>query len=185
MCLHDSHPGRDERRRTAEGADAGARSGPAAHRALDRSVTDPFAELKTRVHKDIIARLGPRLFNADDQRGSRPSAVNERSPRCWRSRRRRSPGRSARTSSARSPTTSSATGRWSRSCATTPSRRSWSTTTTAIYIERHGKIDAHERAVRRRRAPAAHHRQDRLADRPPHRRVVADGRRPPARTARV
>ena len=28
-------------------------------------VSDPFADLKTRVHKDIIARLGPRLFNAD------------------------------------------------------------------------------------------------------------------------
>src|SRR5919198_1332712 len=26
-------------------------------------VTDPFAELKTRVHKEIIPRLGPRLFN--------------------------------------------------------------------------------------------------------------------------
>jgi hypothetical protein len=35
--------------------------------AADRTsvVSDPFAELKTRVHKDIIARLGPRLFNAD------------------------------------------------------------------------------------------------------------------------
>jgi pilus assembly protein CpaF len=28
-------------------------------------VTDPFAELKTRVHKEIIPRLGPRLFNQD------------------------------------------------------------------------------------------------------------------------
>src|SRR6185312_2094085 len=28
-------------------------------------VADPFAELKTRVHKEIIPRLGPRLFNAD------------------------------------------------------------------------------------------------------------------------
>jgi pilus assembly protein CpaF len=28
-------------------------------------VKDPFAELKTRVHKEIISRLGPRLFNAD------------------------------------------------------------------------------------------------------------------------
>src|SRR3954454_2359013 len=27
-------------------------------------VADPFAELKTRVHKEIIPRLGPRLFNA-------------------------------------------------------------------------------------------------------------------------
>jgi len=28
-------------------------------------VADPFAELKTRVHKEIIPRLGPRLFNQD------------------------------------------------------------------------------------------------------------------------
>ena len=28
-------------------------------------IADPFAELKTRVHKEIIPRLGPRLFNAD------------------------------------------------------------------------------------------------------------------------
>ena len=28
-------------------------------------VADPFAELKTRVHQEIIPRLGPRLFNAD------------------------------------------------------------------------------------------------------------------------
>ena len=43
------------------------------------SVTaDPFAELKTRVHKDIIARLGPRLFNADSTTDSDLEAsVNE------------------------------------------------------------------------------------------------------------
>src|SRR5690242_18829161 len=38
-----------------------------AHDDADRAsvVSDPFAELKTRVHKEIIPRLGPRLFNAD------------------------------------------------------------------------------------------------------------------------
>ena len=40
---------------------------------------------------------------------------------------------------------------------------------------------AHRRPLRRRRAPDAHHRQDRLAGRPPRRRGVADGRRAPAR----
>ena len=35
------------------------------------------------------------------------------------------------------------------------------------------------RDIRRRRARVAHHRQDRLADRPSRRRVVADGRRAP------
>ena len=29
------------------------------------AVADPFAELKTRVHREIIPRLGPRMFNAD------------------------------------------------------------------------------------------------------------------------
>jgi hypothetical protein len=44
--------------------EAGQESGKPA---LERTsvVSDPFADLKTRVHKDIIARLGPRLFNAD------------------------------------------------------------------------------------------------------------------------
>src|SRR5215218_3868313 len=27
--------------------------------------SDPFAEVKTRVHAAVIARVGPRLFNAD------------------------------------------------------------------------------------------------------------------------
>ena len=38
-----------------------------AHDDADRAsvVSDPFAELKTRVHKEIIPRLGPCLFNAD------------------------------------------------------------------------------------------------------------------------
>ena len=48
-----------------------------------------------------------------------------------------------------------------------------------IYVEREGKLERSDDDVRRRRAPAAHHRQDRLAGRPPHRRVVADGRRAP------
>ena len=41
--------------------------------------------------------------------------------------------------------------------------------------------DACGRPVRGRGAPAAHHRQDRLPDRPPGRRVQPDGRRPPPR----
>ena len=42
-----------------------------------------------------------------------------------------------------------------------------------------GQDRADRSGVRRQRAPPAHHRQDRLAGRPPRRRVVADGRRPP------
>jgi len=42
-------------------------------------VSDPFADLKTRVHKDIIARLGPRLFNSDAGKGDNDleATVNE------------------------------------------------------------------------------------------------------------
>ena len=42
-------------------------------------VSDPFADLKTRVHKDIIARLGPRLFNGDATKGDNDldATVNE------------------------------------------------------------------------------------------------------------
>jgi pilus assembly protein CpaF len=42
-------------------------------------VSDPFADLKTRVHKDIIARLGPRLFNSDPGTGDNDleATVNE------------------------------------------------------------------------------------------------------------
>ena len=48
--------------------EAGQESGkPAPERSS--VVSDPFADLKTRVHKDIIARLGPRLFNADQGTG--------------------------------------------------------------------------------------------------------------------
>ena len=46
---------------------------------------------------------------------------------------------------------------------------------------RRARSSATRRDVRRRRAPAADHRQDRLAGRPPHRRGLADGRRAPAR----
>ncbi len=38
-----------------------------------------------------------------------------------------------------------------------------------------------DRAVQRRLAPAPDHQPDGRADRPPHRRVLADGRRPPSR----
>ena len=74
-------------------------------------------------------------------RGARPPAVRlgdvgraapgPRSGRCcsgpWRRRRRRSPGTSGGGWSRRSPTTCSASARSSRSCATRPSPRSWST----------------------------------------------------------
>ena len=52
---------------------------------------------------------------------------------------------------------------------------------TSIFVERAGKIFPVDAALQRRRAPAAHHRQDRRPGRPPHRRGQPAGRRPPAR----
>jgi pilus assembly protein CpaF len=51
-----------------------------AHDEADRVsvVADPFAELKTRVHKEIIPRLGPKVFNSDGKAdGDLEEKVNE------------------------------------------------------------------------------------------------------------
>ena len=75
-----------------------------------------------------------------------------------------------------------ATARSSASSPTRPSPRSWSTATGPIYVERVGP--AATRPTSRfmsERPPAPGHRAHRRRRRPPHRRVVADGRRPPAR----
>src|SRR6476660_2162590 len=56
------------------------KEGGEAKEAGDRTsvVADPFAELKTRVHKEIIPRLGPRLFNQDGKAdGDLEEKVNE------------------------------------------------------------------------------------------------------------
>ena len=50
-----------------------------------------------------------------------------------------------------------------------------------VYVERHGKLELTDVVLHRRRAPAAHHRQDRLARGPAHRRIEPHGRCAPAR----
>ena len=50
-----------------------------------------------------------------------------------------------------------------------------------IYVERRGLIEETDVALRRRAPPAPGDRPHRRPDRPPHRRVEPDGRRPPAR----
>ena len=49
-------------------------------------MADPFAELKTRVHREIIPRLGPRMFNGEATRRRRPRGQGQRgrSPSSWR-----------------------------------------------------------------------------------------------------
>jgi pilus assembly protein CpaF len=41
------------------------------------AVSDPFAELKTRVHREIIPRLGPRMFSADASDADLEAKVTE------------------------------------------------------------------------------------------------------------
>ena len=142
---------------------------------------DPYAELKTRdpprVHP--AARAG-----AVRARGARAISQTASTGPSWsssRSTRRLWPTRSADSWLARSPTTSSATGRSSRPARRAPSRRSWSTAPNQIYVERAGKIEETDDGLHRRRAPAADHRPDRLAGRPADRRVLADGRRASSR----
>ncbi len=50
-----------------------------------------------------------------------------------------------------------------------------------IWLERKGRLDRVDAQVQRRGPPAPHHRQDRVPHRAAHRRVLPDGRRPPAR----
>ena len=58
---------------------------------------------------------------------------------------------------------------------------SWSTARTRSTSNGTAGCKRRTPCVRRRRAPAADHPADRRARRPPHRRALADGRRPPAR----
>ena len=92
-----------------------------------------------------------------------------------------SPPPTAPGSPRRSPTTSSATARSSRSCATRTSPRSWSTGPTASTSSAAAGCSQGRGPLHRRGAPASHHRQDRVPDRPSRRRVEPDGRRPAPR----
>ena len=80
---------------------------------------DPYADLKARIHHACIAKLGPELYNNDGTeelsdrvyRAVTEELALDRTPLTREERRELVPS---------SPTTSSATGRWSRCCATTP-----------------------------------------------------------------
>ncbi len=116
------------------------------------------------------------------RRGRRrgPRAGRGRDPRRSSSRRRGSRARTGCGSPPRSRTTSSATARSSGSCPTPRSRRSWSTAPRDLDRAPRPAL-AHRRYVHRRVAPAADHHEDGRPGRPAYRRVVADGRRAPAR----
>ena len=178
-------PGRRRRRRAhrrrRRPAASGTSAGAAKRKARPAEV-DPFEDLKRIVHARLVEALGPKLYDAHMTQSELEQQVRlalQTALADDRHRRCRAP--TAPGSPRRSPTTSSATARSSRSCATPTSPRSWSTRYDDIYVERSGKLVKVDAAVHRRGAPAPHHRQDRRQDRPPRRRDQPDGRRPPAR----
>ena len=155
-----------------------------AHEDADRSsvVADPFAELKTRVHKEIIPRLGPRLFNQDGKAdGDLEEKVNEVVTEML------AVEKTPLTRQERQEIIRQITDDILGYGPLEPFLRDDSITEVmvndhkTVYIERHGKITRTNAAVRRRGPPAADHRQDHQPHRPPHRRVLAVRRRAPAR----
>ena len=139
---------------------------------------DPYAELKTRVHHACIAQLGPELFATES-----PQDLEERVMRTVMEQ--LALDRTPLTREERRQIVADIADDILGYGPLEPFLRDDTVTEIMVngpekvYVERTGKIERDGRDIRRRRARAAHHRQDRLADRPSRRRVVADGRRPP------
>ena len=168
MGLHD---------RLSQKSEGAAQVPGGAHAPL-APLVDPYAELKAAVHHACIAKLGPEIFTQD------PTELDRaRVPRGDRGARAREHAAHARGASRARPPAHRRHPRL-RPARTAARRRhrhgGHGQRPDQVYVERAGKLERTPAALRRRRAPDAHHRQDRLAGRPPHRRVVADGRRPPA-----
>ena len=142
---------------------------------------EPFAELKNQVHLKVISELGPQLSTSDDRPGR--AARARRSPT--------SGGRSARRSGSRATSASGSPSEIANDIlGYGPLERLLADDSiTEIMVngaERDldrapGPALRDDRPLQRRLAPAPDHQQDGRAGRPPHRRVLADGRRPPAR----
>ena len=145
-------------------------------------IIDPFAELKSRVHHEVITRLGPRLFqNTSGDDRELAERVGESVSEAL------AVDKTPLTRQERAQVTREITDDILGYGPLEPFLRDDTVTEVMvngphkIYIERRGKLTMHERAVRRRLAPAADHRQDHQPHRPPRRRGLADGRRAPAR----
>ena len=139
----------------------------------------PSRRSRTASTSPSSASSGPQLFNAEIGPGgaARPRPPRHPEPPRGGAGPRRT---TASGSPRRSPTTSSATARSSGCWPTTASRRSWSTARTTSGSSARAAL-RDDRPLQRRVAPAADHQQDRRPGRPARRRVVADGRRAPAR----
>jgi hypothetical protein len=122
MGLHDRLKQGGNGNGTGAGLDEAVAARPetlAAAAPQERGTADPYAELKTRVHHACIAKLGPELFAAETTgdlservlRAVTEQLALDRTPLTRDERRQLV---------RRSPTTSSATARSSRSSGTTP-----------------------------------------------------------------
>ena len=145
----------------------------------DARAFDPYAELKAQVHHACIAKLGPELFNDNPQRPER-----RRLPRGHRGARDHGHAADARRAPRARPPADRRHPRL-RPARALPRRRHRDRGHGQRRRERLRRAQRQDRAhpvtLRRRRAPDAHHRQDRLAGRPARRRVLADGGRAPPR----
>ena len=128
-----------------------------------------------RDHQALSAPGAAHRPRPDSVRRPRSTSRNSRSVfarRCttsWKPSRPSSATASVSASRTRSPTRSSATARWSRSCATVRVTEIMVNGSQQIYIERAGADPPSRRCVHRRSAPAPHDRQDRRWGRAPRR----------------
>ena len=139
----------------------------------------PVRRAQEPLHLAVIGELGPQLFNVDMD----PNALRDRvmadirghlSPRAGHRPRRPRPARGRDRRRHPRPRPARAAAR----------RRQRDGDHGQRPVRRLGRAPGpalrDDGPLQRRLAPAPDHQQDRGAGRPPHRRVVADGRRPPA-----
>ena len=141
---------------------------------------DPFAELKNRVHREVIAELGPQLFD----RGANEVALRADVAVAIRSRLAEEPGISRAERERLEGEVADdilGYGPLERLLADETVTEVMVNGAYDIWIERDGLLAPHRPPLRRRLPPAPDRQQDRRPGRPADRRVVADGRRAPAR----
>ena len=144
---------------------------------------DPHGELKTRVQRAVIAKLGPRLFGATHATGDLRTQVTEAVTAEIDKEHLETPlAQSDRERLVRELTADIlGYGPIEPYLAEDDVTEVMVNGYNRIYVERFGRDRGDGCLVRRRRALAADHRQDRLAGRSPCGRVVADGGRAAAR----
>ncbi len=136
-------------------------------RVVESGPSDPYAELKARIHHACISKLGPEVFNkassAEELDDLVVHAVTEqlildRTP-LTREERQQIVKEIADDILGYGPLEPFLADDSVTEVMVNGSEQ--------VYVERVGQARAHHGDLRRRRAPAAHHRQDRLAGRPP------------------